>query len=225
MNVPYRVPLLVGSDTLIYRLGIGAPKDLSLDVTTKVYAQITPHYDGQYVVTPTEETQVLNTNGFIMDDDVTVNPIPSQYYDTSDADIVAGDLLNGSVGYGENGKVVGNIPVNGATGGEITTKAQVINIPFGYTDGGNASISAAEQDNIDSAYILAGRSILGVSGLSANVNTSDANATTDDIAYPKTAYVNGVKITGSILDGDVLEYGNFGLSNIANVGEADYMVI
>ena len=36
-------------------------------------------YTGEYTVTPTQETQVLPTEGLMMTHDVTVNPIPSNY--------------------------------------------------------------------------------------------------------------------------------------------------
>lgn len=38
-----------------------------------------PAYTGSYVVTPTQATQVLATNGKRMTDNVTINPIPSNY--------------------------------------------------------------------------------------------------------------------------------------------------
>ena len=38
-----------------------------------------PAYHGQYTVTPTAETQVLEAKGKYMTDDVTINPIPSNY--------------------------------------------------------------------------------------------------------------------------------------------------
>ena len=38
-----------------------------------------PAYTGDYTVTPTEETQVLDTANFLMTDNVTINPIPSNY--------------------------------------------------------------------------------------------------------------------------------------------------
>ena len=36
-------------------------------------------YTGAYTVTPTQETQILPTEGLMMSHDVTVNPIPSNY--------------------------------------------------------------------------------------------------------------------------------------------------
>ena len=36
-------------------------------------------YDGAYEVTPTQETQILQTASKVMTRDVTINPIPSNY--------------------------------------------------------------------------------------------------------------------------------------------------
>lgn len=36
-------------------------------------------YQGQVVVTPSEQTQVLNTIGKVVGDNITINPIPSNY--------------------------------------------------------------------------------------------------------------------------------------------------
>lgn len=51
---------------------------------------------------------------------------------------------------------------------------------------------------LDASKLVAGNTILGVTGDAANVNTSDANATADNIENGKTAYVNGQKIVGNI---------------------------
>lgn len=37
------------------------------------------HYEGPYTVTPTNQTQTLQTQGLIMDGVVTIDPIPSNY--------------------------------------------------------------------------------------------------------------------------------------------------
>ena len=80
-----------------------------------------------------------------------------------------------------------------------------------------------------------------VGTLESNVNTSDATATSNDILYPKTAYVNGQKITGGIeatykvlsnvegdLDSDPIEYmkyiGNKYVLKINNSGFRVYEI-
>ncbi len=40
---------------------------------------ISVYYDGDYIVTPSAETQVLQTQGLAMRQDITINPIPSNY--------------------------------------------------------------------------------------------------------------------------------------------------
>ena len=39
----------------------------------------TVRYEGEYTVTPSTETQTLATNGKVLLDDITVNPIPNNY--------------------------------------------------------------------------------------------------------------------------------------------------
>ena len=36
-------------------------------------------YPGPYEATPTQQTQTLPTNGFMMEQDITINPIPNNY--------------------------------------------------------------------------------------------------------------------------------------------------
>ena len=41
--------------------------------------KIVPTYTGTYTVTPTMTTQILATAGRMLNDDITINPIPSNY--------------------------------------------------------------------------------------------------------------------------------------------------
>lgn len=50
-----------------------------LDVGTAIETVSGQHYEGPTEVTPTEETQVLETQGLFMDQNITINPIPSNY--------------------------------------------------------------------------------------------------------------------------------------------------
>lgn len=79
MNVPYRVPLLVSTDDVAVNLGVQEPKSVGLDMNVGVYAQIGEHYHGTYEVTPSAATQVLETDTLILDGNITINPIPSNY--------------------------------------------------------------------------------------------------------------------------------------------------
>lgn len=57
---------LKGNDTVSFTASQGVP----------IYPA---DYTGAYTVTPTQSTQVLSTNGLMMTNNVTVNPIPSNY--------------------------------------------------------------------------------------------------------------------------------------------------
>lgn len=86
----------------------------------------------------------------------------AKFYDTSSADIGQGDVLTGKTAYGSSGQVSGSMANNGATGGTIGTKTGSYTIPAGYTSGGTVSLTNVS-DCIE-GNILAGKSILGVSG-------------------------------------------------------------
>ena len=86
----------------------------------------------------------------------------AKFYDTSGADIAAGDVLTGKTAFGASGSVSGNMANNGSTSGTIGTKAGTVTIPAGYTSGGTVSLTNVT--DCVAANILSGKSILGVSG-------------------------------------------------------------
>lgn len=89
----------------------------------------------------------------------------AKFYDTSDADLTqASWLFGGVLAYGPAGLVEGTMPVNGTTGGTISTKAGDVTIPRGYTNGGTVQIDSAEQAKIIAGNIKSGVTILGVAG-------------------------------------------------------------
>ena len=101
----------------------------------------------------------------------------AKFYDTAGGDLAAGDLLSGKTAYGPNGVVNGSMPNNGATGGEIQTKAGTVSIPAGYTTGGTVSIKSSAVTDLVSANLLSGKTVLGVSG-SLTVPTISQDGTT-----------------------------------------------
>lgn len=76
----------------------------------------------------------------------------------------------------------------------IGTNAININILTGKFNSANNSSSSG---NLLPEYIKAGITLGGVTGTLEDLDTSDATATPEDITKGKTAYVKGVKITGT----------------------------
>lgn len=63
----------------IVAVGVITPSIIGINVGTPIVPYPAPEYQGEYEVTPSRETQVLETAGLKMIDNVTVNPIPSNY--------------------------------------------------------------------------------------------------------------------------------------------------
>lgn len=101
----------------------------------------------------------------------------AKFYDTSGADAAAGDILSGKSAFGPSGSVAGSMANNGATGGEISTKAGTVNIPAGYTSGGTVQLKASAIADLISANLLAGKEVLGVPG-GLSVPTVSQNSST-----------------------------------------------
>ena len=112
--------------------------------------------------------------------------------DTSDATASVGDILSPKTAYVNGIKLTGTMVDRGATSYTPSNVAQTI--LAGYYNG---SGTVATDANLITGNILAGKTIFGVAGSASVVNTSDATAGVGDILLSKTAYVNGVKITGN----------------------------
>ena len=101
----------------------------------------------------------------------------AKFYDTSSADISAGDVLTGKTAFGSTGSVSGSMANNGSTSGEISTKAGTVSIPAGYTTGGTISIKSSAVSDCIAGNILSGKTILGVAGSLAMVSVSQDGTT------------------------------------------------
>ena len=87
----------------------------------------------------------------------------------------------------------------------ITTN--IINNSIGSE--GYLSANSNEYSNLIANYIKKGITIGGITGTLESLNTFDATATPEDIAYGKTAYVKGEKITGTYRTLKDLEIGDY----------------
>lgn len=105
----------------------------------------------------------------------------AKFFDTSGANVSAGDILTSKTAFGASGSVSGSMANNGATGGTISTKAGSVTIPAGYTTGGTVSIASSAVSDCVAGNILTGKSILGVSG-SLSVPSVSQDSTTKILA-------------------------------------------
>lgn len=60
-------------------LSVGNSGGMALAVGAEIYSVETPPYEGEYIVTPNENTQTLETRGKRLAQNVIVEPIPSNY--------------------------------------------------------------------------------------------------------------------------------------------------
>lgn len=88
----------------------------------------------------------------------------AKFYDVTETDASAANVLSGKVFIGPSGQDTGSMANNGSTSGSISTKAGTVTVPAGYTTGGTVSIASAAVTDCVASNILTGKSILGVSG-------------------------------------------------------------
>ena len=160
-------------------------------------------------VTPTKSQQnVTPDSGYYGLSDVTVNAIPETYQDVTPVTATAGDVLANKIIVDKTGKsVAGTMPNNGEVNKTLTPAETSYTIPKGYHSGaGKVSISTetksatpkktAQTITPSSGKVLSG---VEVAAIPDNyIDTTDANAIAGEILDDKTAYVGGVKITGTM---------------------------
>lgn len=80
MNFPIPVNLTVAQNNVPVNITVSDNSEsIGLDIETQIVASVASEYEGPYSVTPSESVQTLETDGKLMADNVTINPIPSNY--------------------------------------------------------------------------------------------------------------------------------------------------
>lgn len=123
----------------------------TLDVTTISYTIPKGFHSGSgtvkitletKTVTPTKSKQTITpTNGKVLSQ-VTVEAIPANYIDTTDADATAANILDGKFAYVDGVKVEGTMANNGSVSNTIDgLTVTSVSVPAGYTTGGTIGLT------------------------------------------------------------------------------------
>lgn len=159
--------------------------------------------------TPTKKQQsVTPDTGFYGLSDVTIAPIPDAYQDVSSVTAGAGDVLTGKIIVAADGTVVtGTMTNNGAVAKTLDVTTITYTIPKGYHSGTGTVKITLEKKTVTPTK--ASQTITPTSGKVLSevvvekipdeyILTDDADAIADDILVEKSAYVDGVKVDGTM---------------------------
>lgn len=160
-------------------------------------------------VTPTKSQQNVTPDpGYYGLSDVTVSPIPDNYQDVSSVTATAADVLANKVFVDSEGAVTaGTMQNNGTVNKTLDVSEKSYTVPKGYHSGsGTVGIVTEEKTatptkQIQSITPATGKvlSKVTVNAIPENyIDTTDANALAAEILDGKTAYVNGIKVEGSM---------------------------
>lgn len=159
--------------------------------------------------TPTKKQQnVTPDDGYYGMSDVTIAAIPDAYQDVSSTTAAAGDVLTGKVYVLADGTITtGTMLNNGAVSKTLDATTISYTIPKGYHSGAGTVTITLETKTVTptkSAQEITPTSGKVLSKVTVNpipdtyIDTSDADAGAANILAGKTAYVGGVKVTGTM---------------------------
>lgn len=186
-------------------------------------------------VTPTKSQQnVTPDSGYYGLSDVTVGAIPDNYNDTSAVTAGAADVLANKVIVDATGATVaGTMANNGAVSKTLdaTSGNQSYTVPNGYHSGTGAvkivleEKSATPTKSAQTVTPTSGKVLSKVTVAAIPdeyITTTDATATAADILDGETAYVGGVKVTGTMANNGAADASIDGLTTTSVAIPAGY---
>ena len=213
----------------------------TLDVTTISYTIPKGYHSGSgkvqlvletKTVTPTKSVQdITPTSGKVLSK-VTVAPIPDNFVDTTDADSVAADILDGKTAYVGSVKVTGTMPNNEAVTKTLDGTTKSYAIPAGYHNGsGKVSITtetksatptkSAQTITPTSGKLLTSVSVAAIPDAYQNVTSVTADAS-DVLDGEKIVDATGKVLTGSMPNNGSTDGSIDGLTNMSVTIPAGY---
>lgn len=160
------------------------------------------------IVPTKQQQQITSDDGFYGLSDVTIDAIPDAYQDVTSVDAAAADVLLGKKIVDAKGNVVvGSMANNGTVEKTLTTADPKLTIAAGYHEGHGYVQIVPEDKSIvptkeaqtvtaDSGKVL---NKVSVAAIPDNfIDTTDATATSDQILVGETAYVNTIKVEGTM---------------------------
>lgn len=196
----------------------------TLDGTTVTYTIPAGYHNGSgkvtisletKTVTPTKSAQTVTpTSGKVLSQ-VTVKAIPDEYQDVTGVTATAAKVLEGWKFVDSSGELVtGTMTDNGIVLKELYTNDKSYTIPEGYHPGTGVVKVTSETKTVtptksqqtvksSSNYFLQD---VVVKAIPDNyIDTTDATAEAADILSDETAYVNGEKVTGAMVNNGAID--------------------
>ena len=186
-------------------LGVQDAPNVNLGVGETIVVYDAPVYDGSTTVTPTESEQVLSTDGCIMEDDIAVEAIPSNYVGSSvprkgSADItVSGRNVSVPAGYYQYSSSV-NVRV-----GSATTPATTISATPSISVDSSGLVTATNSQTqsvtptVSAGYVTSGTAgTITVSGSNTSQLSTQGATTITPSESSQTAVPAGKFTTGEI---------------------------
>lgn len=183
--------------------------------------------------TPTKSQQnITPDSGYYGLSDVTVAAIPDQFQDVSSVTAAAADVLANKVFVDSEGTVTaGTMVNNGAVSKKLDTSTKSYTIPKGYHSGSgtvslttetkSATPTKSQQTITPTAgKVLSSVTVAAIPG--AYITTDDATAAAGEILEGKTAYVDGVKVEGTMANNGAVGGTMDGLSTTSVTIPAGY---